>query len=334
MNAILKLLATGFSITAITVSYAQTNKITDTGYIGIGTISPVTSLHVKGGPLKTYGWSNTVTLQANYPAILFNGNNSKWAGIGYDYGLGLRFWLNANSDDMEGNGPAAMSLLNNGNVGIGTIAPTGKLDVRGVGYFNNPVGQDYAAIAVGASGGAYGAVGYGYRYTVKNDTYTYAGPDNASQLFFYGGGMRFRTAPVGIINDTVSFTDAMTLLRNGNFGIGVSNPDEKLVVNGKMKAKKLIITETGWADHVFTAAYRLKPLSEVASFIRTHGRLPEVPSATEVKEKGISVGETQALLLQKIEELTLYLIEMKSENEVMRKRIGELEKGQNAGIRK
>jgi hypothetical protein len=65
----------------------------------------------------------------------------------------------------------------------------------------------------------------------------------------------------------------------------------------------------GWSDYVFNDDYKLRSLSSLESFIKQNKHLPEVPSAKEVEEKGISVGDNQALLLKKIEELTLYVIE-------------------------
>ena len=84
--------------------------------------------------------------------------------------------------------------------------------------------------------------------------------------------------------------------------------------NGNLKTKKLIISQTGWPDYVFEPAYQLQPLSELSAFIQQYKHLPDMPSAKEVAEKGISVGDNQALLLRKIEELTLYVIDLDTRN--------------------
>ena len=96
---------------------------------------------------------------------------------------------------------------------------------------------------------------------------------------------------------------------NGRVGIGTTNPQSTLAVNGKITAKEIQVTLSGWADFVFLKDYCLRPLSEVEAFINENGHLPEIPSAEEVKENGINLGEMDAKLLQKIEELTLYMIE-------------------------
>ena len=81
-----------------------------------------------------------------------------------------------------------------------------------------------------------------------------------------------------------------------------------------------------WPDHVFQAGYDLMPLPEVERYIAEHQHLPDVPSAEEVAADGQSLGKTQALLLQKIEELTLYMIDLKKENEALKARMNRLAK--------
>jgi hypothetical protein len=109
----------------------------------------------------------------------------------------------------------------------------------------------------------------------------------------------------------------------GKVGIGTSSitTDALLTVNGTIHAKEVNITLNNLADYVFSPEYLLMPLHKVEAFVKTNKHLPEIPSAAEVKEKGLSIGEMQNKLLQKIEELTLYVIEQQ-------KRIEQLEKSQ------
>lgn len=96
--------------------------------------------------------------------------------------------------------------------------------------------------------------------------------------------------------------------------------------NGNVWATEVnIALKTDFPDYVFEKSYYLRSLSEVEKFINSYKHLPDVPSAEEVKETGINVGEMNTILLRKIEELTLYMIELKKENEEMQKKISELQ---------
>lgn len=111
----------------------------------------------------------------------------------------------------------------------------------------------------------------------------------------------------------------------GNVGIGTPNPQSKLSVNGTARMREVVVTLDGWPDDVFEEAYQLRPLSEVAGFIDAHGHLPDIPPAAEVAANGVAVGDMQSRLLRKIEELTLYLIELQGENRLLLERIEVLE---------
>jgi hypothetical protein len=86
------------------------------------------------------------------------------------------------------------------------------------------------------------------------------------------------------------------------------------------------VTLDGWSDFVFADDYSLMPLEEVEKHIQQNRHLPDIPSEEEVLENGLNLGDMQARLLQKVEELTLYMIQLKKENEVLKKRISMLEK--------
>jgi hypothetical protein len=108
-----------------------------------------------------------------------------------------------------------------------------------------------------------------------------------------------------ILSDNLT---AKSLTLSGNLGIGTNNPENKLDVNGTIRAKEINIS-TGWADFVFANDYQLPALNEVKRHIDEHKHLPGIPTETEVKENGVNLGEMQTKLLQKVEELTLYLIQ-------------------------
>jgi len=100
---------------------------------------------------------------------------------------------------------------------------------------------------------------------------------------------------------------------NGNVGIGTKNPDSKLAVNGKIHTKEVKVDLIGWSDFVFYEDYKLPSLATVEKHIKEKGHLKDIPSAKDVKENGIYLGEMDAKLLQKIEELTLYTIQQQKE---------------------
>lgn len=101
---------------------------------------------------------------------------------------------------------------------------------------------------------------------------------------------------------------------NGDVGIGNSAPDATLDVNGKILCGEVeVISLTEWKDYVFNKDYNLRSLKEVENYITENGHLPDIPSEEEVLTHGYNMGEMDAALLQKIEELTLYVIELKKE---------------------
>ncbi|WP_343674088.1 hypothetical protein [Chitinophaga sp.] len=133
-------------------------------------------------------------------------------------------------------------------------------------------------------------------------------------------------ATYSVLKSTSSFTinnftsdstlNTLLIVRNsGNVGIGITNPQEKLAVNGTVVAKKVRVTSTGWPDYVFNENYQLPSLKETAAYIKNHKHLPGIPAAAEVAQNGQDLGEMNKLLLQKVEELTLHLIELQAKVE-------------------
>ncbi|HBF89046.1 MAG TPA: hypothetical protein DDX39_10430 [Bacteroidales bacterium] len=135
--------------------------------------------------------------------------------------------------------------------------------------------------------------------------------------------------------------DIMTLQKNGNVGIGTSSPSEKLTINGNVNINNnTMIYDDGriWAkeirvkpenpytaDFVFETNYKLKSLSEVENYIKENKHLPDVPSAKEIEIEGTDLQKMTGVLLQKIEELTLYVITLQKENEAIKKQLHLLE---------
>ena len=112
----------------------------------------------------------------------------------------------------------------------------------------------------------------------------------------------------------------------GNVGIGTINPLNKLDVKGTIHSQEVKVDMLKWSDFVFKKEYNLPTLEEVEKHITEKGHLESIPSEEEVLKNGINLGEMNTKLLQKIEELTLYMIELKKENTEMKKRIEKIEK--------
>lgn len=113
----------------------------------------------------------------------------------------------------------------------------------------------------------------------------------------------------------------MFIDKSGNVGIGTETPDARLAVNGLIHAKEVLVDLVGWPDYVFEKNYKLKTLEEVQNFIEINGHLPSVPSAVEVEECGVNLGEMNKILLEKVEELTLYMIQMDKELKSLREEL-------------
>jgi hypothetical protein len=92
------------------------------------------------------------------------------------------------------------------------------------------------------------------------------------------------------------------------------------------------MVNTGWSDYVFAPGYYLPPLTDVAIYVKANQHLPGMPSAAEVEKNGVSVGEMEAKLLAKIEELTLHMIEAEQQNQALREQLEKQAREFEVGI--
>jgi len=110
----------------------------------------------------------------------------------------------------------------------------------------------------------------------------------------------------------------------GKVGIGTQNPQSKLAVNGTITAKEIEVQLEGWPDFVFEDNYKLMPLNKLEKHIKKEKSLPGIPTSKEAVEEGLKLGEMQAKLLEKVEELTLYVINQNKELTELKKEVGNL----------
>ncbi|PXY02517.1 hypothetical protein DF185_00030 [Marinifilum breve] len=121
-------------------------------------------------------------------------------------------------------------------------------------------------------------------------------------------------------NDCWEYIKRKPFDQRGHLGILTPASNYPLDVNGTIRAKEIKV-ETNWADFVFEENYQLMKLSELEEFIKENGHLPEIPTEEQVEESGISLGEMNSKLLQKVEELTLYVIQLSNENKILKSQI-------------
>ncbi|MFT3870777.1 MAG: hypothetical protein QM715_20180 [Nibricoccus sp.] len=213
------------------------------------------------------------------------------------------------------------SIVTTGNLAVGPTTPEAKLHVQNISSAG--LLSDGLRVSRPNSSNCYAFVSYGGGATGEGGDTAYFGS-------VYAGGAKGRM--VFRVSDGNANIDATTIDSTGNVGIGTTSPSEKLSVKGKIRAQEVIVETTGWSDHVFADSYKLQPLTEVEQHIKTEKHLPGVPSAQEVAEKGVSVGDMQAILLAKIEELTLHVIAQQKQLDAQRAEIATLKTG-NAQIR-
>ena len=203
-----------------------------------------------------------------------------------------------------------MKLTNNGNTMIGNGTENGsKLQVNGtfsVASLATATNTDFA-VSVDALGNFHKTTN-----TIASNTL------NISAL---------TTNYIPKYSGNSVFGNSLLFDNGTSVGIGTITPSSnyKLAVEGMIGARKIKVTQvTPWADYVFNDDYKLQSLPDLELFIKSNKHLPEVPSAEQVEKEGIDLGDNQALLLKKIEELTLYMIEMKKELNVLKKQNEQL----------
>ncbi len=311
---------------AFATSGTERMRIYTGGQIGIGTgnLSPSTLLQLRSSVAndgitvqQTATSSASLSLQSlgaggkSWTFFSSGADNANLGGAG-----NLAFW----------DGTAARLVLqgSTGNVGIGTITPSANLQVMAATDPALKVSSPSSSLLIGI---ASAAGNYSSHALVGDKVIKPEG--TGSQVIFStntntGVGRKFVF--------TSEQAKIMQILDNGKVVIGNATN-----VNGfapgayKLYVESGIITEkikvsllADWADYVFSPNYALKPLEEVACYIQENKHLPNIPSAEELQKGGLDLGEMQVKQMEKIEELTLYMIEMKKEIDLLKKEKAEL----------
>ena len=264
------------------------------GQVGIGVDDPKEKLHINGairggganGEVTLKGDSGYVTIGASNLAMEFVTDKSQFVFNKPIYNQSGIYNVRNSNLIFNINDTTRMTILHSsGNVGIGILNPATRLHIND--------GALKIGLSTSASERLKNILQFG------DSTYVQIGEwEKDDYLSFKASGYNFT---------------------NGNVGIGKLSPTCKLDVAGTMRADSIIadgliraeeiIVETSGADFVFAEDYQLRPLSEVKAFVEENKHLPEIKSAQEMQENGVSVSELQIQLLQKIEELTLYILQ-------------------------
>lgn len=262
----------------------------------IGLNAPANGITIKTNfPTGSGGWARgfKIANQDNSVSFFTLGSFGSYANgvssLGYSY-LG------------ESYNKTHIVFLPNGNIGIGTTSPTEKFYVKGSVRLERADGGNHFLINSDAQGNYITTDDPGAN---QKNLFVRIAPtgDNAVDRHIY--------LQAGKVNGV--FQTRMFINGNGNIGIGTNAPKEKLSVNGNIRAREVKVETANWPDYVFAEAYQPMSLSNLKTFVKENKHLPGIPSAREVKEEGISLGEMNRKLLEKIEELTLHVIKQQEE---------------------
>ncbi len=320
--------------------------IGSTGNVGIGTTSPNHKLHVNGGDLFVQSSSGLIRLG-------YAGGN-EWQMATTGAGADLRWYITPDGGTTI---TPRHYFSQNGNVGIGGFSgpgvPISRLDVIGSGTtsssnnftLRNSVGdtllrmRDDGRMGIGYNGASYGRTinlgGTGINFYTTNEA-AFGGaiyPSDTSMILWSNSGVRnyLIFQPSWGNTGIGTYSPKAKLHLNGTMLIGATNnriaAGSQLSVNGRITATDVVtLPYASWPDYVFEDNYKLMPLENLERKIKAQKHLPRIPSAAEIKQNGISSSIMIPGLLEKVEELTLYIIELNKTNKDLLERIQKLEK--------
>jgi hypothetical protein len=272
--------------------------------VGIGVTAPPSKLSVIGGTTKNAAFSvnagDVHTTIYNQPTTnsgviqVYSGGNSTTIGSNF-YQLQLQ------------------PLGGNVGIGLGSTNPSFRLQVAGgdatgiIAKLTNLTSNVYI-LAKSSVAGNYNPM------TLQND----------NGIYWSDGGAGNSTSGF-VIAPWAGATAGIRITSGGNVGIGTNlanNPNNyKLAVNGIIGARAVKVEITSWSDYVFDKEYKLKTLAELESFIKINHHLPNIPSTAEAEKDGIDIATMNAMLLEKVEELSLYIIEQNKRMEALEKKV-------------
>lgn len=286
---------------------AQTIEVTSTG-VGIGTSTPGRKLEVNNdlgvstGEKFIANFTQLAGQNGLYVGYRANGSSVTSSLLRADNNLPITFGTSGANQ--------AVTITNAGEVGIGTTNPGVSLEVSG------------SASAFASTSGTYQP---GASARIGNSQ-----TNGVLDIGVNSGGGAWLQ-----YTNRLDLSQGYPLLLNpngGNVGIGATSPSYKLEVAGSVRATSFVANSNTYADFVFKPDYKLRALSEVEAAIKANGHLPDIPSEAEAKARGIDLAQMQVKLLQKVEELTLYLVEHEKDLQVQRQTLQQVQM-ENAALR-
>jgi hypothetical protein len=329
-----------------TIQASPKLTINSSGQVGVGTINPSHLLHVNGGDLFVESSSGAIRFG-------YSGSN-QWRIATIGGGADLRWFTTTDGGTTS---TPRHYFSQNGNVGIGGFSgpgvPQARLDVLGSSTFSSTSNlmlrnsngdtllhmRDDGRMGIGYNGSSYGRTmnlgGTGLNFYTANEA-------------AFGGAI-FPTDTSLVLWSNSNADNYLVLQPSwGNTGVGTYTPNAKLHINGavlvggnsinvpagySMAIDGRVICEevkvqlsTAWPDYVFADDYQLPSLESIEAHIKAKKHLPGIPSAAQVEADGITLGDMNKRLLEKIEQLTLHLIDLKKENQQLNNRLEKLEK--------
>jgi hypothetical protein len=276
---------------------SEAKSLIVSGNIGIGTFTPSAKLDV-AGKVRVQALQLTTGFNTGYVMVSDYQGNASWVDP---------TTVNAGAWIRNGN---TIFVSSDKKIGIGTGTPAEQLQIIGNILLSGAIKgghTDWQPLALyGGTNDSDGSV-----ILMGNNS---TGSDGSIKMFARG------------TNSSIEFSNKnmviMALRANNDVVMGNPNTKVNMLVNGDITASLVRVNTQSWWDCVFHDDYNLQPLAEVEAYINRYKHLPEIPTEAEVKANGVDVAQMNALLLKKVEELTLYVIELE-------KRVKDLDKNKD-----
>ncbi len=264
---------------------------------------------------------------------------------------GLHFANGANLISINTGGPGTpvgirfnsfggVSWFNSGNLGVGLQDPKAMLHVSTAGTSSSPTTQFSGDMIIqGKPGNRTATTGASLEFNIPANT-DGTNPWGQARIITVAGNTNNQDATGKLIlgtrrmfdkgtgsGTTWNYGDDLVIDGSGRIGIGTTSPDQKFTVNGTVHAKQVLVDNSvPTPDYVFEKGYKLRSLEEVNRYVSKYKHLPDVASAQEMDGKAVNLNQLNMQLLQKVEELTLYIMKQNKQLQKQAQRITRLEK--------